>query len=117
MIVDVIRLVVGAMLVAHTRLLMLIQIDCQLGRGRKLGCFIVTIRDGFLAEAIIGRRALLVSMGLSDQASEFCNGIAFSVGSETFVIHRICSDLILARTLTHRRSTTTRQADVNYAFQ
>ena len=41
----------------------------------------------------------------------------FSVGSETFVSHRICSDLVCARTLTHKRSITTRRADVDYQFQ
>ena len=85
LIIDIIRLVAGAMLIALTRLLILVEIDGQLGRGRKLGCFIVAIRDGFLAEAIIGRRALLVSFALSDKSGEFCNGIAFSVRSETFV--------------------------------
>ena len=43
LIIDVICLVVGAMLVALIRLLMLISIDGQLGRGRKLGCFIAAI--------------------------------------------------------------------------
>ena len=47
--------------------------------------FHLAIRDGFLARPIIGRHALLVSVGLSDQSGEFCNGIAFSVRSETFV--------------------------------
>ena len=103
--------------IALERLLMLIAIDRQLGRGRKLGRFIVAIRDGFIAEAITGRRAPPVRIGLSDQSGEFCNGIVCSVGSETFVNHRICSDLVCARTLTHRSSTTTRQADVDYQFQ
>ena len=40
LIIDVMRLDAGAMLIALTRLLMLIQTDGQLGRGRKLGCFI-----------------------------------------------------------------------------
>jgi hypothetical protein len=96
---------------------MLIAIDRQLGRGRKLGRFIVAIRDGFIAEATTGRRAPPASIGLSDQSGEFCNRIVFSVGSETFVSHRICSDLVCARTLTRRSSTTTRQADADYQFQ
>ena len=99
------------MRIALERLLMLIAIDRQLGRGWKLGRFIVAIRDGFIAEA------LSTSGGLNDQPGELCNGIVCSVGSETFVNHRICSDLVCARTLTHRSSTTTRQADVDYQFQ
>ena len=117
LIIDVMRLDAGAMLIAHTRLLMLIQIDGKLGRRRKLGCFIVAIRDGFLARPIIGRRTLLVSVGLSDESGKFCDGIAFSVGSETFVIHRIRSDLVLARTLTHGAFHDHEAADVDHEFQ
>ena len=87
-IIDVTRLVVGAMLVALRCWLILIQIDGKLERGRKLRDFIVAIRSGFLAQAIIGRRAPLVTVSLSDQSREFCNGIAFSAGSETFATHR-----------------------------
>ena len=85
---DIMRLNAGAMLIALTPLLMLIQTDGQLGRRRKLGCLIVTIRDGFLARPIIGRHAPVVSVGLSNQSGKFCDGIASSVRSETFVIHR-----------------------------
>ena len=46
-IIDAARLVVGAMLVMLTRLVIVIQIDGKLGRGRKLGRFIVAIRERF----------------------------------------------------------------------
>src|SRR5215472_12652267 len=38
-------------------ILLIIQIDGQLGREWKLGCFAVAIRDGLLARPIIGKRA------------------------------------------------------------
>jgi hypothetical protein len=91
-VIDVIRLVVGAMLIALTRLVILVQIDDKLGRGRKVGCFIVAIRDGFLAESIIGSCTPVMTVGLSDKSPEFCDGIAFFVGSETFANHRSCLD-------------------------
>jgi hypothetical protein len=106
LIIKVMCLDAGAVVVALRPLLMLVPTDRQLGRGRKLGCF---IRDGFLARAIVGRRALLVTVGLGDQSGKFCNGIASSVRSETFVMHRIRSDSVLARILPHGRSTTTKQ--------
>jgi hypothetical protein len=53
-------------------ILLIIQIDGQLGREWKLGCFAVAIRDGLLARPIIGKRALIVKIGLSYQPSEFC---------------------------------------------
>ena len=105
------------MLIAHTPSLMLIQTDGQPGRGRELGCFIVAIRDDFFARPIIGRRALLMSVGLSNQSGNFCNGIASSVRSETFVIHRIRSDLVLARTLTHGAFHNHEATDVDHEFQ
>ena len=91
-IIDVIRIVV-AMLITLVRLLRRIQIGRQLGRKRKPGRFIIAIRGGLLAEAIISRRAVPVRMSLSNQPGEFCNGIVSSVGSE-IVSHRICSDTV-----------------------
>jgi hypothetical protein len=76
------------LLIALTRLLMLNQFDGKLGRGRKLGCVTEALRAGFQAEAIIGRRVLLVSVSVNNQSREFCDGIAFSVGLGTFANHR-----------------------------
>ena len=45
--IDVARLVVGAILVMLTRLIIVIQIEGKLGRGRKFGRFIVAIPRGF----------------------------------------------------------------------
>jgi hypothetical protein len=112
-IIDVTRLVVGAMLVALRCWLILIQIDGKPERGRKLRDFIVAIRSGFLARAIIGRRAPLVPVGLSDQSREFCNGIAFSAGSETFATHRSYLDSLSAPDApTHARDK--HEANCNY---
>ena len=49
-IIDAARLVVGAMLVMLTRLVIVIQIDGKLGRGRKLGRFIVAIPEDFAGD-------------------------------------------------------------------
>ena len=117
LIIKVMRVDARVMLIALAPLLMLIQTDGQLGRGRELGCFIVAIQGDFLARPIIGRRAFLVSVGLSNQSGKFCNGIASSVRSETFVIHRIRSDLVLARTLTHGAFHNHEATDVDYEFQ
>ena len=92
------------MLIELGRLFRSIPIDRQLRRGRKLGRFIIAIPGGLLAEAIIGRRALHVRIGLNDQPGEFCNGIASSVGSEIVVSHRtLLGFSIRARALTHTR--------------
>ena len=44
--------------------------------------------------AIIGRRAVPARISLADQPGEFCNEIAFSIGSETVASHRSCSDSV-----------------------
>ena len=74
-IIDAARLVVGAMLVMLTRLVIVIQIDGKLGRGRKLGRFIVAIPEDSCGRLVIGRRALLVSVGVRNQSRKFCDGI------------------------------------------
>jgi hypothetical protein len=38
-----------------------------------------------------------VTIGLTDQSGEFCNGIVFSVASETFVNNRILLEFLFAR--------------------
>src|SRR5262249_51991336 len=113
-IVDVLRLVVGAMLIALTCLIRLIQIGGKLGRGRKLGCVLVGLGAGFQAEAIIGRRALLVSVGVSNQSREFCDRIAFSVGSGAFANHGICSSSVFAPGAPRTRLINERRANGDY---
>jgi hypothetical protein len=76
--IDVARLVVGAVLVMLTRLVIVIQIDGKLERGRKLGRFIVAIPEDSCGRLVIGRRALLVSVGVRNQSHKFCDGIALS---------------------------------------
>jgi hypothetical protein len=112
-IIDAARLVVGAMLVMLTRLVIVIQIDGKLGRGRKLGRFIVAIPGDW--RLVIGRRALLVSVGVRNQSRKFCDGIAFSVGLGTFANHRSCSGSVFAPSApTHARSINTRGANGDY---
>jgi hypothetical protein len=51
----------------------------------------------FGAKATLDRRTSRVTIGLTDQSGEFCNGIVFSVASETFVNNRILLEFLFAR--------------------
>jgi hypothetical protein len=96
-------------------LVIVIQIDGKLERGRKLGRFIVAIPEDSCGRLVIGRRALLVSVGVRNQSRKFCDGIAFSVGLGTFANHRSCSGSVFAPSApTHARSINTRGANGDY---
>ena len=74
-------------------------------------------RGGLPPKVTLGGLASPVTIVLTDQSGEFCNGVAFLVGLETFISHSDRSESSCARILTRKRSITTTQADADYQFQ
>jgi hypothetical protein len=74
-IIDVTRLVVGAVLIEFTCTIVLIEIVGKLRRGRKLGHFIVATRSSRLGVDGLPFRACLNDTGGLQRRKSFYNGV------------------------------------------
>ena len=117
LIVGVIDFLATAVLIKPVLLLMSIPMDRQLRCWRQFRQLIMAPRGGLLPKVTLGGHAPPVTIGLTDQSGEFCNGVAFSVGLETFISHSDCSESSCAEILTRKRSITTTRADADDQFQ
>jgi hypothetical protein len=117
LIIGVIDFLATAVLIKPVLLLMSIPMARQLRCWRQFRRLIMAPRGGLLPKVTLGGHASPVTIGLTDQSGEFCNGVAFSVGLETFISHSDCSESSCARILTRKRSITTTRADADYQFQ